>query len=173
MYVSHVDWRAVSTSPDSFSTLRLRSTSSRTGIARQQHAGPLWRWLFSAACQLFENPLPQERTQLGCGVTKFEHGQLCIHRVSLCHVPRARIGHQQSHPFLSTICNYFLNTSSHTYTFFVIDCAVGSRLLSQPGGMFTKVRGGTFWFCDDFIRIMRIAGCGLYTPPEQRLCIPE
>jgi hypothetical protein len=67
----HAGWRAVFTSAESFSTLRLCSTSSRAGVARQQQrARPLWRWPFSATYQLFENPFPQERTQLGCGVMK-------------------------------------------------------------------------------------------------------
>jgi hypothetical protein len=70
--VLHAGWRAVFTSAKSFSTLRLCSTSSRARVARQQQrARPLWRWPFSATYQLFEDPFPQERTQLGCGVMKF------------------------------------------------------------------------------------------------------
>jgi hypothetical protein len=71
----HAGRRAVFTSAESFSTLRLRSASSRAGVARhqqQQHrARPLWRWPSGATYQLFEDPFPQERTQLGCGVMKF------------------------------------------------------------------------------------------------------
>jgi hypothetical protein len=74
-YALHAGWRAVFTSAESFSTLRLcssRSTSSRAGVARQQQcARPLWRRSFGATYQLFEDPFPQERTQLGCGVMKF------------------------------------------------------------------------------------------------------
>ena len=54
----HADRRAVLTSAESFPTLRLRSPSSRAGIARQQRAGPLGRWAFSSASQFFEDPFP-------------------------------------------------------------------------------------------------------------------
>ena len=70
-YVLLAGWRAVFTGDESFSTLCVCSASSRTGVARQQRARPHWRWPFSAASRLFEDPFTQERTQLGDGVMKF------------------------------------------------------------------------------------------------------
>lgn len=63
-------WCAVPASAESFSTLRLCSTSSCARVARQQRARPLWRRPASATDWLHEDPVAQERTQLECGVMK-------------------------------------------------------------------------------------------------------
>jgi hypothetical protein len=75
---------AVFTGAESFSTLRLRSTSSCARVARQQRgARPLWR---QPACTdwLLEDTVAQERTQLECRVMKYSTQHVFI-RVSICH----------------------------------------------------------------------------------------
>ena len=86
----HAGWRAVFTSAESFSTLRLCSTGSRAGVTRQQQrARPLWRWLSSTTYQLFEDLFPQERTQLGSGVMKFSFNYTQLLYSSCIIIPRA------------------------------------------------------------------------------------
>jgi len=76
-----VDRRAVPAGTQSFPTLRLRSTSSCARVARRWRARYPWPRPARATSPLLEDPIPQERAQLGCGVTKAN--KLCISSVPL------------------------------------------------------------------------------------------